>query len=617
VGYCDESTAMKILLVNMPWAATDVPSLALGILKRAVAEQVPGAEVEVLYANLDYVDWCTDVSLEEYSFFALHSFADGYGDWVFSSALYDDPEWRVAQFAGERRELCRRLHKTAPEFVEALAERIVGLAPDVVGFSCTFQQNTAALAAAKHVKRRDPRIVTVLGGASCDGPQGEALHRNFPFVDFVQRGEGEAAFPELLRALADGADLGGISGLCWRDAEGVSRANAMSANPLPPDRIVAPEYDDYFARLPSSRARSWSDPKLLVEGSRGCWWGEKHHCTFCGLNGSFMQFRSKSPHRFLDEIVRLAERHQVLDLLVVDNILDMNYLRSLLPALAALDYDFRFFYEIKANLRADQVRTLADAGIVQVQAGIENLSSHVLGLMEKGATGCQNVRLMRDAESSGVLVEWNYLYGFPGETDEDYESVIDQMPALHHLSPPHSAGRFLVERFSPYFTRPELGFADLRPAAQYAQTYDLPESELFDLAYVFDVPPRGIGGETALRLAVAVQEWVLAHHGSRLTHADVGDHILLVNRRPGFDWKTHVLAEPLEREAFRLLDRPHAFGALTGKLGAAPRRVEELLERWLGLGLLFADGGQFVHVAPSAANQELRRVHLGRGRERG
>ena len=46
---------MRILLVNMPWALIDIPSLALGILRRATREAVPGAEVEVLHANLEYV----------------------------------------------------------------------------------------------------------------------------------------------------------------------------------------------------------------------------------------------------------------------------------------------------------------------------------------------------------------------------------------------------------------------------------------------------------------------------------------------------------------------------------------------------------------------------------
>jgi ribosomal peptide maturation radical SAM protein 1 len=616
---------MRILLVNMPWGSTDVPSLALGILKRVVMERVPEAEVEVVYANLDYVDWIqehVDLGMEDYDFFAQQSFTEGNGDWVFSSALYDDPAWRRRQFdermsggkTDQQVALCHRLHELAPAFIAELGARIADSAPDVVGFTSTFQQNVAALSLAKQVKRLRPETVTIFGGASCDGPQGAALGRNFPFVDFVLRGEGEVAFPRFLNAVAGGGDFTAIPGLVWRDGSGASIANPMSARPLPPSEIVAPDYDDYFRRYASSVVRMWADPRLVLESSRGCWWGEKHHCTFCGLNGSFMEFRSKDPERFLDELIGLAERHQVLDVFMVDNILDMNYLTSVLPALAAADYDFRMFYEIKANLRRSQVQALADAGVMRVQAGIESLSSRVLGIMDKGVSGCQNVRMMRDAESTGIWVEWNYLYGFPGETADDYTSVIEQLPALHHLPPPSVVSRLAIERFSPYFDRPELGFAELRPHPQYSLIYDLPEAELFDLGYLFEAPSRGIEAAVADRLAAAVAEWESVYSSSRLTQSDRGDHIALVNRRPAFDWTTLRVDDPVEMAALRLLDRPHQPAALARKLAVLEPAVTEgdvveLLGRWRELGLIFADGGQVVLTAVSATNQKLRQVN--------
>ncbi|TDD63708.1 RiPP maturation radical SAM C-methyltransferase [Actinomadura rubrisoli] len=607
---------MRVLLVNMPWGSTDVPSLALGILKRVVNERVPEAEVEVVYANIDYVDWIqehVDLGMEDYDFFAQQSFTEGNGDWIFSSALYDDPGWRKRRFdermSGGKSErhlaLCHRLHELAPAFIAELAGRIADSAPDVVGFTSTFQQNVAALSAARQIKRLRPETVTVFGGASCDGPQGAALHRNFPFVDFVLRGEGEVAFPRFL--VAD--DVAAIPGLVWRDGSGASVANAMSARPLSPSEIVVPDYDDYFQRYASSTARLWADPRLVLESSRGCWWGEKHHCTFCGLNGSFMEFRSKSPQRFLDELIGLAERHQVLDVFMVDNILDMGYLTSVLPGLAAADYDFRMFYEVKANLQRSQVQALADAGVVRVQAGIESLSSRVLGIMDKGVTGCQNVRMMRDSESAGVWVEWNYLYGFPGERADDYASVIEQFPALHHLPPPGMVGRLAIERFSPYFDRPELGFAELRPHSQYSMIYDLPEAELFDLGYLFEAPPRGIDAAVADRLAAAAAEWESAYPESRLTQCDLGDHIDLLNRRPAFGWTTLRIDDPVEMAVLRLLDRPHRPAALARKLAVNDGDVAKLLDRWRDLGLVFADGGQVVLTAVHAANQELRRVN--------
>ena len=609
---------MRVVLINMPWAMLDVPSLALGILREAARAAVPEAEVEVVHANLDYVDWLAqrreDFAMPDYHYFALETYFSGVGDWVFSSALYDDPQWRVAELAEQvpmteqERALSLELHESAPRFIEELVERVLAHQPDLVGFTSTYQQNVAALAAARLIKQRAPHVRTALGGANCDGVQGEALHRNFPYLDYVLRGEGEVSFPDLLLALRDGTPVGAIAGLCWWDGAR-SVANPMATKPLAPRQIVAPDYDGYFERLDASRVRHWVEPKLVVEGARGCWWGEKHHCTFCGLNGSFMQFRSKSPTAFRDEILHLVERHQVLDMFVVDNILDMGYVTSLLPMLIESGYDLRLQYEIKSNLKHHQLETLARAGLVNVQPGIENLNSRVLKIMRKGVTGCQNVRMLRDAASAGLSVAWNYLYGFPGETEEDYLPILDQLPMLHHLPPLDGVARIVVERFSPYFNQPELGFADLKPGPQYALTYDLPEPELLDLAYLFTVPPRGVGEDVGDRLRAAAGEWQSAFAHSRLTHADLGDQIVLVSRRAAYDWTVLRLTTPLELHAFRVLDQPNTVDSLCRKLSTVDSdSVRELLDRWVGLGIVFTESDHYVHVAPASTNQHLMRI---------
>ncbi|MDF3299179.1 RiPP maturation radical SAM C-methyltransferase [Streptomyces tropicalis] len=619
---------MRVLLLNMPWSPIDLPSLALGILKRSVDERVAGATCEVLHANLEFTDWITrrtGFSAEDYEYYALSSYFLGCGDWVFSSALYDDPSWKDAEFTTamtgklrpSRMRMTRRLHEIVPEFVEEIARRVVELAPDVVGLTSTFQQNTAALAAARHIKRLAPHVVTVMGGANCDAEQGAAVHRNFPFVDFVVRGEGEDAFPRLLRALGDGsgpAALADVPGLCHRAGGTTSTANPMPGGPLPPAAILPPDYGGYFERLAGSVARNWVEPKLVVEGARGCWWGEKHHCTFCGLNGSFMQFRSKSPDTFFQEIMDLAERHRVLDMYVVDNILDMRYLSTVLPRIIDSGYDLRMHIEIKANMRRPQLQVLADAGLIYVQPGIESLNSRVLDLMDKGVSGCQNVRMLRDAAETGLSVSWNYLHGFPGETAEDYDPVIRQLPALEHLNPPVDlSARIAVERFSPYFDRPELGFTGLRPEEHYLFTYDLPEEELHDLAYVFQAPERGIGEPTVARLNEGIAAWKKRHTDARLTHTDLGEEIVLVSRRHSFDWRTLRLADPFAVALFRLLDQPHSPAALHRKAVAAgfdrsAEDVRTLLTEWTELGVAFTDAGQYVHLAPASVNQDLLRL---------
>ncbi|WP_406137841.1 hypothetical protein [Streptomyces sp. NBC_01089] len=182
---------MRVLLVNMPWAPIEVPSLALGILKNRVAKTMPETEIDVIHANLDFADWITervDFRGRDY-YYSLVSYFKGCGDWVFSSALYDDPKWRLAEFQEQlgnsmteaEMKLSVQLHSLVPQFIEHIAEHIAGLLPDVVGFTSTFQQNAAALAAAKRIKELAPGVATVFGGANCDGEQGAALHRNFDF----------------------------------------------------------------------------------------------------------------------------------------------------------------------------------------------------------------------------------------------------------------------------------------------------------------------------------------------------------------------------------------------------------------------------------------------------
>ncbi|MGW4213484.1 RiPP maturation radical SAM C-methyltransferase [Lentzea sp. NPDC004789] len=615
---------MRLLLVHMPWGAINVPSLALGITQTVAARA--GHEVSVRYANLDFVDWVheqTDLrelfGAAQYEYYAAESYFQCAGDWVFSGALYEgevrpgSDEHFLAQLADsgaspEQIAVTKALRAVAPRFVSWLADRLLADAPDLVGFTTTFQQNTASLAVARLLKRRAPETRVVFGGANCDGVQGAALHRNFPFLDYVVRGEGEAAFPQLLGALAEGREPSGIGGLCWRDGSGVSTANPMSHHPLPPAAMATPTFDGFFDRLAESVAATWIEPTLVVEGSRGCWWGEKHHCTFCGLNGSFMQFRSKPPAEFLAELLSLSARHQLLDFVVVDNIMEMGYLDSVLRPLAESGYQLRLHFEIKSNLRRHQFQQLADAGVVQVQPGVENLSTHVLRLMDKGVSGCQNVRALRDAQSAGVTTSWNYLYGFPGESEEDYTSILEQLSMLHHLDPPLGANRIVLERFSPYFDRPELGFADRRPAPQYQDLYRLPDEELADLAYFFATPPRGIGEELAGRLAAALDEWTDRFPLSRLTFTDLTDRIVLVSERSEYDWTVLELTSPLHRTVFGLLDQPRTERSLVEQTGADLATVRALLAGWARLGLVFTDDGRYLQVAVEAHNQVLQRV---------
>ncbi len=259
------------------------------------------------------------------------------------------------------------------------------------------------------------------------------------------------------------------------------------------------------------------------------------HCTFCGLNGATMAFRSKSAPRALDELTHLATTYPGCDIQVVDNILDLNYFKTLLPDLAARKLNVSLFYETKSNLKKDQVRLLRDSGVLTIQPGIESFSSKVLKLMKKGVSGLQNIQLLKWCKEIGVEPIWYFLMGFPGESPEDYFEMASLSARVCHLPKPSGVNVVRLDRFSPNFNQSgQLGFTKLRPLPFYEFLYDLPEAARYNLAYYFAYDykvPQDVA-RYADPLVKSVHAWTTTWKHSELVSIDVDDRLFLLDTRP-------------------------------------------------------------------------------------
>jgi ribosomal peptide maturation radical SAM protein 1 len=427
--------SVDVCLVSMPYASLTRPSIALGLLQAILADS--GITATVAPANLWFAE---NVGLRRYELPASKSpsvFLSG--EWSFAGAAFaDDPrrDAKDAEYLGQVHQASERhpvvwrgargealtadllaLRAAAGQFIDDTARRLLATGARVVGCTSTFEQHVASLALLRRVRELAPGVVTMLGGANCETVMGEATHRCFEWVDYVVSGEADGIVADLCRlALTHGrqappADLPrGVLGPRHRSAKTPSPGQQQLPRALfgDLDSLPTPRFDDYFAALAASPLRTSVRPGLPLETSRGCWWGAVHQCTFCGLNGTSLGYRSKSPDRVLAELHKLQDRYQIGDFEAVDNILDMGYYKTLLPALADDGRQRRIFYEIKANLNRAQVQALVRAGVTWVQPGIESLHSDVLKLMDKGLQGWQNVQLLtRVSENSGS--------GFPGQ----------------------------------------------------------------------------------------------------------------------------------------------------------------------------------------------------------
>lgn len=505
----------------MPYGALERPALGLSLLKSVLENENISCDVRYLtfsFAELigaDNYQWmCYELP---YTAFA--------GDWSFTTALYGDKydarqenyiteilqkNWRLDNQTIQR---IIYIKSHIPNFIEYCLNSIEWNDYSVVGFTSTFEQNIASLALAKKVKNLYPDIVTVFGGANWEAGMGHELHRRFSFVDYVCSGESEQTFPALVKSIFAGDSTQtieeNISGIVLRKG-GESILTGEPDRIREMDDLPYPDYTDYFCDLEQSSAAINIFPTLLFETSRGCWWGAKSHCTFCGLNGGSMTFRSKSPARALDELDYLATRWKPETVDVVDNILDMKYFDNVIPALAKAKRPMEIFYEVKSNLKREHVKLLAEAGIHRIQPGIESLSNNVLKLMRKGTTGLRNIQLLKWAKEFNVTAEWNLLYGFPGETREDYEEILQMLPAVKFLNPPCAVGPIRLDRFSPYFdSAEEFGLVNLRPMPTYYFLYPFKKESLMKIAYYYEFDYKtGIDPITNARKVIEyINDW--------------------------------------------------------------------------------------------------------------
>jgi len=495
-----QTAKQPVALVQMPWGAVSQASIALGILKRLANKE--GFDVDVHYLNMQFASL---VGFELYESISVRSALDP--EWFFSSALFGPSglglirnSWddliqtdRGAQTAERLKALtgseskCREISdEIIPDFIDDCLTRIDWSQYKVIGFSTTFAQTISSLLLARHLKERYPNTKIVFGGANVDSEMGYELLKAFDWIDYIVHGEGEEVFGRLLDNIMSERYLDHVPGISMRNGADVIAGYADCQMLKDLNDSPTPDYSDYFAEVERTGFDRLAQVQLPFESSRGCWWGAKFHCTFCGLNRDTMSFRKKTPARVYDELMELAGKYRCLTLNATDNIIDMDYFKEVLPRLAETEVDFQIFYEVKANLRKDQIQKLAAAGVTQIQPGIESFSTDVLRLMKKGVSAIQNIQLLRWCFEFDVEPSWNILYGFPGETAAQYEDLPNVFRLLFHLPPPVGITPVIFERFSPYhFDTAKYGLK-LTPFPIYQMLYPEQLVDLEKLAYYFE-----------------------------------------------------------------------------------------------------------------------------------
>ncbi len=580
----------------MPFAEVQRPSIALGLLHASLRNT--HIQSEVVYANFGLAE---RIGLVAYQ--AMQNVPTDHllGEWCFASRLFPTTEASDEEYLNlvlevrcsgfppgleERKDQMRWVRRQCASFIDWLADAILAKKPKIVGCSSVFQQHCASLALLKRIHELSADTILLMGGANCEGEMGVQTLQSFGWVDCIVSGEADALFPELCKVLLDQGRTASPASLpdgavAQRHLKNVFRVVSQEPAQAPRslihdmDSLPLPDYSHYFQALNASTLTNLITPELLAESSRGCWWGEKFHCTFCGLNGAGMKYRLKSPERVLDELSELKRLYGIGSIQFVDNILDMSYFKTVLPRLADSDEKYALFFETKANLKREQVELLARAGVRWIQPGIESLDDRILTLLAKGNSTLMNLQLLKWCCELGIDVSWNMLSGIPGDSDSWYANMADWLPAISHLQPPTGVSRVRYDRFSPYHMRPNDFGLSLEPSRTYPYVYPLSREALMRLAYSFEDSGRPRHMHRAFsdepgqqRLQYVVVEWNQMWRNSRpvLAVYDEGDRLRFFDTRRCAIQRSWIV-EGLEADIYRLCDSARSHAALKSQLG--------------------------------------------------
>jgi len=599
-----------MVLLYMPWATTTRPSLALGILKALCDEQ--DVAVDTIYANLDMAAQigfeCAGNFANERCLYGLseHLFAcDIFGRDALLSDEYIDTLTKIELPAGFRDPaFLRRLRdEVVPTFLDRLEARVVALEPSAIGISATFNQVMGGLAIARRVKRALPHVQVLAGGACFDGEMGQEYHRALPQVlDHVFMGEAEDSFREWLRRHKTGEPTTGIPGVTWHDGA----LQLVDGGPLADMNLSPmPVYDDFFVEKERLRAQTglvFNIEFLPFESSRGCWWGQKNHCVFCGINPDLMPFREKEVDRVVSEMIALASRYRVVNLTAADWIISRRSRGQIFRRLKALDFDIECFYETRADLDKAELELMRDAGVVKVQPGIESFSTELLKLMRKGTSRIRHLQFLRWASEYGIHLSYNILAGFPGERAEWYHDMTAFLPRIRHLQPPlHNVHRVEMHRFSPLFRmREQFGVDELQLRQDYC--FNFPEGMVDPLkvGYFFSFSASTIlDAATYIEpLRAEIEAWREAHAGKAAPayrYAIGPGFTRIVDTRHG-DGRFIDLAD-LHQDIFLLCDEIQSVDKLEAALAqahpeaVAAGEVRRIVEELVAADVLYAEGG--------------------------
>ena len=316
--------------------------------------------------------------------------------------------------------------------------------PDIVGISISTPSRMNCFKIAKGIKKA-LNLPIVLGGPHATLLPDQIL-QNYPFIDYVVRGEGEYVCLELLNALENKKSLDKIKSLSFRK-EGKIIHNPLAGLIEDLDALPLPEYKFFnlkgYANLPQYPEYTKKYPVGHIHSSRGC----PHNCTFCStasLWGHRIRFRSAE--NVIEDVERLHKEYGVRYICFMDDhfLADKKRIIKICKLMIekGLDKILQWQCNSEVNIVNEEILGwMKKAGCVLISYGVEDASEEGLKFFKKAHNQEQVIKAFELTKKAGIKTLSFFIIGGDHESPTN---ILKKKQLIKKLDPYLTSASILV-----------------------------------------------------------------------------------------------------------------------------------------------------------------------------